>query len=713
MTVRNVKKNLAGLQDLLLKVGTSTQIRRGQSLVLDGVAKSYIELWKSFAGVNYVGTFEDGCIVDSVGDIVVSLFDGKAYSYTGTSPKTVDYTTDTGTIDWVECTSTLRAAIYKLIKRVYAEAGLNLVSGSFQTGGILSSATDILLDEANWVVYAYTGTLPHTVVAGTPSSSAGFVSKEPITLRSQLAASNGYTLVGGAASQGDVDKIRRDYNFSAAVIAGRLIAGTTAGTKIHFFGDSTMWGSNPAPNTTVQQATNPPAMFKIGLDIMYPGNGVTIANKAIAGSNLYSMMRGINNYYPNTYESVIAADTPSVAYCGHCLNDCSSSDGDTNIVTYYNDLLNFVDISRAYGVIPVLVTPAIHAPLGSGTIAQTKRQESFVQAMRDVAEKKNVDLVDSNYYMQKSLRLWTPMSIAPDGVHLSPMFSSQHGFNMLIPLVRPHSLKLHNDLAGLSNTVWQDNLPDVFNKITNTAQSRFGPNLLGEGATSVLKINFPILLEDATDDTFIAFGGSAFDTCGISSITYFDGYGTTGILSGNIDASQAVATSDALIAPALCKLPAGLAIVGVSFPANTQLGKVFTFSGIGLFMRNFSGNGSLLPAEALQLRPILNGDKVRSSVTLASGTELLRLAMEDAPATTVINVKWDTGSNSIVIVHPGGTTTLWASPVANAAIQVEIAVDYKSFVVKMGGLSQTITGLTRSLPKLIVVSQFSYTVTRL
>ena len=45
MTVRNVKKNLAGQQDLLPGVGPYQQVRRGVSVTVDGPAKSYIELW--------------------------------------------------------------------------------------------------------------------------------------------------------------------------------------------------------------------------------------------------------------------------------------------------------------------------------------------------------------------------------------------------------------------------------------------------------------------------------------------------------------------------------------------------------------------------------------------------------------------------------------------------------------------------------------------
>ena len=50
MTVRNVKKNLAGQQDLLPGLGPYEQIRRGQTVTVDGPAKSYFDLFvRSYA----------------------------------------------------------------------------------------------------------------------------------------------------------------------------------------------------------------------------------------------------------------------------------------------------------------------------------------------------------------------------------------------------------------------------------------------------------------------------------------------------------------------------------------------------------------------------------------------------------------------------------------------------------------------------------------
>lgn len=92
MTVRNVKKNLAGQQDLLPGVGPYEQIRRGQLVKVDGPAKSYFDLFvRSYAeaGLPVKGTFEDGCTLSTADDIAIYLADGKGYSWGGALQKEV------------------------------------------------------------------------------------------------------------------------------------------------------------------------------------------------------------------------------------------------------------------------------------------------------------------------------------------------------------------------------------------------------------------------------------------------------------------------------------------------------------------------------------------------------------------------------------------------------------------------------------------------
>lgn len=68
---------------------------------------------------------------------------------------------------WANSSLMLREAL----RRSYAEAGYNLVDGSFEVGGTVTTFTDVLLLEADGKAYSYKGVLPHTVYNGaTPSS---------------------------------------------------------------------------------------------------------------------------------------------------------------------------------------------------------------------------------------------------------------------------------------------------------------------------------------------------------------------------------------------------------------------------------------------------------------------------------------------------------------------------------------------------------------
>ena len=95
--------------------------------------------------------------------------------------------------------------IFALWKRSAAEAGLNLVDGSFEEGGVLTSSNDVLLHKNSKNIYAWTGAFPKVVGANsTPATSGGigagaWVDRTDLTLRSELSEINGAHLVGGAA----------------------------------------------------------------------------------------------------------------------------------------------------------------------------------------------------------------------------------------------------------------------------------------------------------------------------------------------------------------------------------------------------------------------------------------------------------------------------------------------------------------------------------
>lgn len=79
------------------------------------------------------------------------------------------------------------------LRRSYAEAGYNLVDGSFEAGGTLVNANDVLLQERTGK--AFSGPAG-TVAAGTNPASGGFVAQNATTLRTQLSGIDGAGMVG-------------------------------------------------------------------------------------------------------------------------------------------------------------------------------------------------------------------------------------------------------------------------------------------------------------------------------------------------------------------------------------------------------------------------------------------------------------------------------------------------------------------------------------
>lgn len=93
----------------------------------------------------------------------------------------------------------LHAQTREALRRGYAEAGYNLVDGSFETGGTLTSITDVMLLESAGTAYAWTGVYPgggYDVAPGIdPTVVAGYVSRADVVLRGELAGDSGAELL--------------------------------------------------------------------------------------------------------------------------------------------------------------------------------------------------------------------------------------------------------------------------------------------------------------------------------------------------------------------------------------------------------------------------------------------------------------------------------------------------------------------------------------
>lgn len=98
----------------------------------------------------------------------------------------------------VETDPSIADNVFALWKRSAAEAGLNLVVGSFEEGGVLTSSSDVLLHKESKSIYAWAGVFPHTVAPGTNPAAigSGYVSRTNVVLRNQLADDNSTVEIG-------------------------------------------------------------------------------------------------------------------------------------------------------------------------------------------------------------------------------------------------------------------------------------------------------------------------------------------------------------------------------------------------------------------------------------------------------------------------------------------------------------------------------------
>ena len=97
------------------------------------------------------------------------------------------------------------ANIFALWKRSAAEAGYNLVAGSFEEGGVLTSSTDVLWHKELNSIYSWAGVYPingYVVSPNTnPVGNANYVPRTDVTLRETLPVNVAYYLAVGTGDE--------------------------------------------------------------------------------------------------------------------------------------------------------------------------------------------------------------------------------------------------------------------------------------------------------------------------------------------------------------------------------------------------------------------------------------------------------------------------------------------------------------------------------
>ena len=80
-----------------------------------------------------------------------------------------------------------KSKAFEALKRSYADAGFNLVEGSFEEGGVLSVARDVMIT-ASGDGYSWGGAFPHVVAPGTDPTAmgSGYVQRSDVMLRGEV-----------------------------------------------------------------------------------------------------------------------------------------------------------------------------------------------------------------------------------------------------------------------------------------------------------------------------------------------------------------------------------------------------------------------------------------------------------------------------------------------------------------------------------------------
>ena len=115
----------------------------------------------------------------------------------------------------------LEPRIDEALRRSYAEAGYNLVDGSFELGGTLVNANDVLLYEASGKAYSHPGPYPLIVDYGTNPSTGGYIDQS-----GTLFSNNGAVYIRAFAAS--IDDTQRFIDAVAISMGGtiKVCAGT-------------------------------------------------------------------------------------------------------------------------------------------------------------------------------------------------------------------------------------------------------------------------------------------------------------------------------------------------------------------------------------------------------------------------------------------------------------------------------------------------------
>lgn len=292
------------------------------------------------------GSFEGGATIVYPQETLVQFLTGRIFKWTGALPKVVDlFSTPAssggigiGAWEEIEVSSNQKIS-FEALRRTYAEAGFTLVPGSFETGGLISTVSDVLLYESDGKAYSYSGVLPHTVLGSSaPSDEPGMWTDRSDNILS----------------------IRSISELSSAMAAGSSV-------RLAFYGDSTTdgfatsgWTANPTSggeavgnsNHNITSPNSYPTKLEPILRDMFSNNNIFTFNAGYSGKSL------ADGWALRNYDAAVTNNpfygTPTATFIAFGLNDVRPSGSQTS---EFRDQLNaLINKILSHGTLPILVT---------------------------------------------------------------------------------------------------------------------------------------------------------------------------------------------------------------------------------------------------------------------------------------------------------------------------------------------------------------------
>ncbi|WP_420475243.1 type-F conjugative transfer system mating-pair stabilization protein TraN [Noviherbaspirillum sp. ST9] len=170
---------------------------------------------------------------------------------------------------------------------------------------------------------------------------------------------------------------------------------------IDYYGDSTVWGY--ASGSGGQVALPAPAVFAAALPA---ATQFDVRNEGVNGSTACELLRGADGRHP-PWEAQMAASNASFVIINHAINDQWKD----SLADYSACLAQLAQIAKLNGKQVIFETPNPTRDSGVGGL------DVIVQAMRDVASREQVPVIDQYAYLTRYLAGQSPTTIAPDGLH--------------------------------------------------------------------------------------------------------------------------------------------------------------------------------------------------------------------------------------------------------------------------------------------------------